>query len=69
MNSGASDAIGASHWTRRNWLTPNCSPDRMRPSLNGAALSRIAPAATAKSVRVTARRLRFGRATSAAAGP
>ena len=45
-NSGASEAVGAIHLTRRNSLTPIASPSSMIDSANASAQSRITPAAT-----------------------
>ena len=44
-NSGASDASGASHCTRRNVLTPACSPRCTNDSANGSAQAKITAAA------------------------
>ena len=58
MNSGASEAMGASHCTSRNSLMPKTLPEATRFSLNSSALARMTPAANRNSARV-ARRRRF----------
>ena len=41
MNSGDSEARGASHWIRRNSSIPRCFPLAMRDSANGFAARKI----------------------------
>jgi hypothetical protein len=50
-SSGASEASGATHWTRKKGLMPNCSPVWTRPSAKCSADSRITTAAYAKNDR------------------
>ena len=67
--SGASDASGASHWTRKNWLIWKRLPVATRPEANGSALARIIVAANKNSSAVTIRLKRVGRAANARGGP
>ena len=45
MNSGASEASGATHCTSRNSSIPNDSPVSTRPLANGSAAAKTTPAA------------------------
>jgi len=56
MNSGASEARGASHWTRKNSSIPRMDPVPISPSAKASAESRMVAAAKAKSETVTRRR-------------
>ena len=59
-SSGASDAIGATHWTSRNSLIPNSCPVATSDSPNGCATSRMNPADRAPRTATIARRCRLG---------
>ncbi|SKU51600.1 Uncharacterised protein [Mycobacteroides abscessus subsp. abscessus] len=69
MNSGASDANGASHCTSRNWSTPNCVPALTRLLANGSAHSRMTEAARTNIVTTVLRRRCLGSMPIAAAVP
>lgn len=69
MNSGASDASGASHCTSRNWSTPSSCPDATSASANGSADAMITAADSTNIVITTLRRRPVGSAPIPAAGP
>jgi len=69
MNSGASEASGATHCTSRNSSMPSSVPVCTNPSANGSAEARMIPAAKANSSTRTGRRRRFGRLPITFAGP
>src|SRR5438270_12136320 len=69
MNSGASDASGASHCTSRNSSIPNARPDSTSPCANGSAEMKMTYAAKTPMAAVMPRRDDFGRRPSIAAGP
>jgi hypothetical protein len=69
MNSGASDASGATHCTSRNRSMPSWVPVVMRESAKGSAESTITAAANTNSPVTSRRRGRHGRAPIRAAGP
>lgn len=69
MNSGASDANGATHCTSRNSSMPSSVPVCTSPSANGSAAATITPAAQMKNATSTDRRRARGRAPIAFAGP
>ena len=56
MNSGDSDASGASHCTSKNSSIPKRRPVASKPSANGSAAIKIVTAATAKSAMAAMRR-------------
>lgn len=69
MNSGASEASGASHCTSRNRLTPSSVPAATRLSANGLAHNRITAPDTRKRPTTAIRRRPSGSSPSAAAVP
>ena len=56
MNSGASEASGASHCTSRNWSSPSASPLPIRASANGSAQARMTSADPANIATTSGRR-------------
>lgn len=69
MNSGASEASGASHWTSRNRSMPSSVPAETKLSANGLAHSRITAPDARKRLTTTMRRRRSGSSPRAAAVP
>ena len=69
MNSGASDASGASHCTSRNWSSPSASPLPISASANGSAQARMTSAEPANIATTSGRRCAAGSAPIRAAGP
>ena len=69
MNSGDSDASGASHCTSRNSSIPYSFPVATKPSAKGSAAVKIAAPAKAKMPSTTTRRQKGPRFAIASAGP
>ncbi|HEX6853708.1 MAG TPA: hypothetical protein VF204_00300 [Streptosporangiaceae bacterium] len=69
MNSGDSDASGATHCTIRNLSIPRSVPAPISECANGSAETRIAAADPRNSAATIVRRRRVGRAPIRAAGP
>ena len=55
-SSGASEANGATHWTRKNWLMPSSVPVSTRESAKCSAHARMTAAATTNRPMYQARR-------------
>ena len=68
MNSGASEASGASHCTSRNRSMPSSVPAATRLSANGSAHSRITTPDIVNRPTTAIRRLRFGQVPEGGGG-
>ena len=69
MNSGASEASGATHCTSRNLSMPSWVPVVMRDSAKGSAEATITAAANTNIPATSSRRGRRARSPIRAAGP
>ena len=69
MNSGASEASGATHCTSRNSSIPSDRPESTSPSAKGSAAAMTVPAANVKRPMITPQRSFSGSAAMARGGP